>query len=76
MSTPLNMHAARMALNQDSALRQWAEAWLKDRERAVQPAMTDEEFAKHWLYVRPERMHDGAVEAVAAYRLSQKCSPA
>ena len=35
MSTPLNMHAARMALNQDSELRKWAEAWLKDKERAV-----------------------------------------
>ena len=22
--------------------------------------MTDEEFEKHWLYVRPERMHEGA----------------
>lgn len=68
MSTPLNMHAARMALNQDSELRKWAEAWLKNKERAVESTLTDEEFAKHWLYVRPERMHDGAVEAVAAYR--------
>ena len=49
MSTPLNMHAARMALNQDSELRKWAEAWLKNKERAVQSTMTDEEFAKHWL---------------------------
>ena len=68
MSTPLNMHAARTALNQDSELRKWAEAWLKDKERKIESAMTDEEFAKHWLYVRPERMHEGAVEAVAAYR--------
>jgi hypothetical protein len=30
--------------------------------------MTDEEFEKHWLYVRPERMHEGALEAVAAHR--------
>jgi hypothetical protein len=30
--------------------------------------MTDEEFEKHWLYVRPERMHEGAVEAVMAFR--------
>ena len=67
MSTPLNMHAARTALNQDDKLRQWAEAWLKARERSVQAAMTDEEFEKHWLYVRPERMHEGATEAVAAY---------
>ena len=68
MSTPLNMHAARVALNQDSELRKWAEAWLKNKERVVESKMTDEEFAKHWLYVRPERMHDGALEAVAAYR--------
>ena len=72
MSTPLNMHAARMALNHDSELRKWAEAWLKNKERAVQSTMTDEEFAKHWLYVRPERMHEGAIEAVAAYRTSDK----
>ena len=69
MSTPLNMHAARMALNQDSELRKWAEAWLKDKERAVQSKMTDEEFAKHWLYVRPERMHEGAIAAVSAYQM-------
>ena len=68
MSAPLNMHAARTALNQDSELRKWAEAWLKNKERARESTMTDEEFAKHWLYVRPERMHEGAIEAVAAYR--------
>jgi hypothetical protein len=62
------MHAARTALNQDSELRKWAEAWLKNKERAVESTMTDEEFAKHWLYVRPERMHEGAIEAVTAYR--------
>jgi hypothetical protein len=71
MSTPLNMHAARMALNQDLELRNWAEAWLKDKERALQPGLSDAEFEKHWLYVRPERMHEGAVDAVAAYRSSQ-----
>jgi len=70
MSTPLNMHAARMALNQDAELRKWAEAWLKNKERAVQSTMTDEEFAKHWLYVRPERMHEGAVDAVSAYQMT------
>ena len=62
------MHAARTALNHDAELRRWAEQWLKDKERQTQPAMTDEEFEKHWLYVRPERMHEGAIEAVAAYR--------
>jgi hypothetical protein len=29
MSTPLNMHAARMALNRDPDLREWAEQWVK-----------------------------------------------
>ena len=72
MSTPLNTHAARMALNQDSELRKWAEAWLKNKERAVQSTMTNEEFAKHWLYVRPERMHEGAIDAVAAYRMTNE----
>ena len=67
MSTPLNMHAARTALNRDAELRRWAEQWLKDRERKAQPALADEEFEKHWRYVRPERMHEGAIEAVAAY---------
>jgi hypothetical protein len=68
MSTPLNMHAARTALNRDPELRQWVETWLKGKERTVAATMTDEEFEKHWLYVRPERMHEGALEAVAAYR--------
>lgn len=72
MSTPLNMHAARTALNRDPELRQWAEQWLKGKERTVAATMTEEEFEKHWLYVRPERMHDGALEAVAAYRQDQE----
>lgn len=67
MSTPLNMHSARTALNQDPALRKWVEVYLKNKERAVETTMTDEQFEKHWLYVRPERMHDGAIEAVTAY---------
>ena len=72
MSVPLNLHAARTALNQDPKLRQWAEAWLKDKERTITQTMTDEEFEKHWLYVRPERMHEGAIAAVAAYRQGDK----
>jgi hypothetical protein len=67
MSMPINMHAARTALNRDPKLRQWAEQWLKDKERSGKEAMTDEEFDKHWLYVRPERMHEGAIEAVSAF---------
>ena len=68
MSAPLNLHAARTALNQDPELRKWVEAWLKHKERSVETTMTDEAFEKHWLYVRPERMHERAIEAVAAYR--------
>jgi hypothetical protein len=64
---PLNMHAARTALNNDPELRKWVEGWLKDKERAAEPELTDDEFAKHWLYVRPERMHEGALDALAAY---------
>jgi hypothetical protein len=67
MSTPLNMHAARTALNRNPELRQWAEQWLKNKERLVVTNLTDEEFDKHWLYCRPERMHEGALEAVVAY---------
>ncbi|HKO99868.1 MAG TPA: hypothetical protein VJU86_23030 [Pyrinomonadaceae bacterium] len=69
MSMPINMHSARTALNNDDELRQWAETWLKNKERASLAAeMSDEEFDKHWLYVRPERMHEGAIDAVTAYR--------
>lgn len=68
MNTPLNMHAARMALNRNPELRQWVEQWLKSKERTLTTTMTDEEFEKHWLYVRPERMHEGALEAVSAYQ--------
>jgi hypothetical protein len=60
---PINTHAARTALNRDPELRAWAEQWLKDRERAARPHMTDEEFEKHWPYVHPETMHEGAVTA-------------
>ncbi len=70
MTTPINMHSARMALNHDAELRQWAEQWLKNKERAAveEQGMSEAEFDKHWLYVQPERMHEGALEAVAAYR--------
>jgi hypothetical protein len=68
MSTPLNMHAARTAMNRDPELREWVEQWLKSKERSVNTGMTEEEFEKHWLYVRPERMHDGAMDAVSAFR--------
>jgi len=67
MSSPINTHSARSALNRDPDLRDWAEQWLKDKEQAANPQMTPEEFEKHWRYVRPEKMHEGAVEAVTAF---------
>jgi hypothetical protein len=65
---PINMHSARTAMNQDRELREWVEQYLKEKERSLQPAQADEVFEKHWRYVRPERMHEGAIEAVMAYR--------
>lgn len=55
-------------MNNDPEVRKWVENWLKNKERAAQSEMSDEAFEKHWLYVRPERMHEGAVEGVTAYR--------
>jgi len=68
MSSPINTHSARSALNRDPDLRDWAENWLKTKERAANETMSPDEFEKHWRYVRPERMHEGAVEAVAAFQ--------
>lgn len=66
------MHGARTALNQNQEIREWAENFLKAKERQTKPEMTDEEFNKHWRYVRPERMHEGAAEAVQAYKNRDK----
>jgi hypothetical protein len=68
MSTPINMHTARTALNNNPEVRQWVEQWLKSKERIVEAGMTEAEFEKHWLYVRPERMHEGAIEGFTAYQ--------
>ncbi|MBC7796621.1 MAG: hypothetical protein H7Z37_07100 [Pyrinomonadaceae bacterium] len=62
------MHGARTALNHNQEMRDWAENFLKEREREQNPLMSDEEFAKHWRYHKPEIMHAGAAEAVAAYK--------
>ena len=62
------MHGARTALNQNAEIREWCENFLKERERAGHPEMTDEEFNKHWRYHRPEIMHAGAAEAMQAYK--------
>ena len=67
MNSPASMHSARMALNKDPEIRRWVEEWLKDKERSRVVNMTEEEFERHWLNVRPERMHEGAIEGLAAY---------
>jgi hypothetical protein len=67
MAGPLNTHAARTAMNRDPDLRVWVEEYLKEKERVANGLMTDEEFEQHWRYVKPERMHEGALEAVGAY---------
>jgi hypothetical protein len=66
------MHGARTALNQNSEIREWCENYLMERERKNHTEMSDEEFAKHWRYHRPEIMHAGAAEAVQAYKQREK----
>jgi hypothetical protein len=67
MTNPISTHSARSAMNRDPELRDWVEQWLKEKERSGNANMTPEEFEKHWRYVRPERMHEGATDGVAAY---------
>ena len=66
------MHGARTALNTDMDIRAWAENYLKEKARVGNTAMNDEEFEKYWRYHKPEIMHAGAAEAMAAYRGRQK----
>ncbi len=62
------MHGARTALNTNEEIRAWAENYLKEKTRGENPSMTDQEFEKHWRYHKPEIIHAGAAEAMAAYR--------
>lgn len=62
------MHGARTALNRNSEIREWCETFLKSKERTKKTEMTDEEFEKHWKYHKPEIMHEGATEAMQAYK--------
>ena len=62
------MHGARTALNHDMDVRVWAENFLKEKARSENTEMTEEEFEKFWRYHKPEIMHEGATEAMAAYR--------
>ena len=66
------MHGARTALNTDMDIRAWAENYLKEKARVGNTAMNYEEFEKYWRYHKPEIMHAGAAEAMAAYRGRQK----
>jgi hypothetical protein len=67
----ITTHVARMAMNRDPEVRAWVEEWLKARERERYLAgggdADDEAFEKHWRYVRPETMHEGAVDGYRAY---------
>jgi hypothetical protein len=66
------MHGARTAMNHDQEIREWTEQYLKNKTRSELPAMTDEEFEKHWKYHKPEIMHAGAAEAVQAYKQRER----
>ena len=66
------MHGARTALNTNADIRAWAENYLKEKTRAENAGMSDEEFEKYWKYHKPEIMHEGASEAMAAFRQSKK----
>ncbi len=62
------MHGARTAMNHNMEIREWTEAFLKNKTRDEKPEMTDEEFEKFWKYHKPEIMHAGAAQAVQAYK--------
>lgn len=66
------MHGARTALNHDMDIRAWAENYLKEKSRDENTQMSDEEFEQYWKYHKPEIMHAGAAEAMAAYRSREK----
>jgi len=66
------MHGARAALNNIPEMREWAEKYLKTKERGEKPEMTDEEFEKYWKYHKPEIMHAGATEAAQAYKQRER----
>lgn len=66
------MHGARTALNTDMDTRAWAENFLKEKTRSENTQMSDEEFEKYWKYHKPEIMHAGAAEAMAAFREAKR----
>ncbi len=66
------MHGARTALNTNTDTREWAENYLKEKARGENLSMSEEEFEKYWKYHKPEIMHAGAAEAIAAYKQRDK----
>ncbi len=66
------MHGARTALNHNLDIRAWAENYLKEKTRLTKTEMTDEEFEKFWKYHKPEIMHEGASEAMQAFKQREK----
>ena len=46
MSSPISMHMARSAMNRDPNVREWAEQFIKNKERVGRESMTEEEFDK------------------------------
>jgi hypothetical protein len=65
-------HGARRALNTDAEIRAWCENFLKEKHRALKSDIGDEEFEKFWKYHKPEIMHEGAVEAIQAYKARER----
>ena len=66
------MHGARTALNRDPEIRAWAEAYLKEKARGTNTQMSDDEFEKYWRYHKPELVHEGAAEAIEAYKSRER----
>jgi arginyl-tRNA--protein-N-Asp/Glu arginylyltransferase len=66
------MHGARTALNTNPEIRAWVENFLKEKTRAEKQEMSDEEYENFWKYHKPEIMHEGAGEAIQAYKSRER----
>ena len=62
------MHGARTALNTNPEIRAWCENYLKEKTRGEKAEMSEEEFEKYWKYHKPEILHEGAGEAIQAWK--------
>jgi hypothetical protein len=66
------MHGARTALNTNDEIRAWAENYLKEKTRSEMTDLSEDEFEKHWKYHKPEIIHAGAAEAMAAFKQRER----